>query len=136
MLRQEWVQEVLPTPPKIPGFHCCWLSTTNASDPIHKRIQRGYEPVRAAEIPGFMQYKVDQGEYEGCIACNEMLLFRIPEELYQEYMLVMHYERPLEEEEILKANAVSNEQDSDGRSLGQAEGFDSLARRVRPPQFS
>ena len=65
-----------------------------------------------------------------------MLLFRIPEELYQEYMLVMHYERPMEEEEILKANAVSNERDSDGRELGQAEGFDSLARRVRSPQFS
>ena len=31
MLRQEWVQEVLPTPPKIPGFHCCWLSTTNST---------------------------------------------------------------------------------------------------------
>jgi hypothetical protein len=24
LLRQEWVQEVLPTPPKIPGYHCCW----------------------------------------------------------------------------------------------------------------
>ena len=29
-----------------------------------------------------------------------MLLFKIPEELYQEYMTVMHYERPLDEEEI------------------------------------
>ena len=64
-----------------------------------------------------------------------MLLFRIPEELYQEYMMVMHYERPLDEEEILKANAAVNERDSDGRELGQVEGFDSLARRVRNPQF-
>ena len=50
LLRQEWVQEVLPTPPKIPGFHCCWLSTTNSTDPVFKRIQRGYVPVKASDL--------------------------------------------------------------------------------------
>ena len=114
----------------------CWLSTTNSTDPIYKRMQKGYEPVRASDVPGFAQYRATQGEFEGCVACNEMLLFKIPEELYQEYMLVMHYERPMEEEEILKANAVSNERDSNGHDLGQVEGFDNLARRVRPTQFS
>lgn len=136
MIRSEWNQDVLPTPPKVEGWHYCWLSTTNSTDPIYKRMQKGYEPVRASEIPGFAQYTATQGEFEGCVSCNEMLLFKIPEELYQEYMLVMHYERPLDEEEILKANAVVNERDSDGRELGQAEGFDSLARRVRAPEFS
>lgn len=136
MIRSEWSQDVLPTPPQDPGWHYCWLSTTNSTDPIYKRMQKGYEPVKAVDVPGFAQYRATQGEFEGCVACNEMLLFRIPEELYQEYMLVMHYERPMEEEEILKANAVVNERDSDGRDLGQTEGFDSLARRVRPPQFS
>lgn len=136
MIRSEWSQDVLPTPPQDPGWHYCWLSTTNSADPIYKRMQKGYEPVKAVDVPGFAQYCATQGEFEGCVACNEMLLFRIPEELYQEYMLVMHYERPMEEEEILKANAVVNERDSDGRDLGQTEGFDSLARRVRPPQFS
>ena len=51
---------------------------------------------------------------------------------------MFHHERPMEEEEILRANAKQavNERDSDGRDLGQAEGYDSLARRVRTPQFS
>jgi hypothetical protein len=136
LIRSEWSQDVLPTPPQDPGWHYCWLSTTNATDPIYKRMQKGYEPVRASDVPGFTQYRATQGEFEGCVACNEMLLFRIPEELYQEYMTVMHYERPMEEEEILKANAAINERDSDGRDLGQTEGYDSLARRVRSPQFS
>ena len=83
MLRQEWVQEVLPTPPKIPGFHCCWLSTTNSTDPVFKRIQRGYVPVKASEVPGFgTQFTVSGGEFDGCIACNEMLLFKVDEQLY------------------------------------------------------
>ena len=138
MIRSEWSSDVLPTPPAVEGWHFCWLSTTNSTDPIYKRMQKGYEPVRAVDVPGFAQYKVNQGEFEGCVACNEMLLFRIPEELYQEIMTVFHHERPMEEEEILRANAAQavNERDSNGRDLGQAEGFDALARRVRPPQFS
>lgn len=136
MIRSEWDQNVLPQVPQVPGWHHCWLSTTNATDPIYKRIQRGYEPVRAADIPGFAQYRVDQGEFEGCVACNEMLLFKIPQELYQEIMAYFHYEKPMDEEEILKANAQRNEQDSNGRSLGEVEGFDGLARKVRPTTFS
>lgn len=138
MIRSEWSQDVLPTPPAAPGWHFCWLSTTNSTDPIYKRMQKGYEPVRASDVPGYGQYKVTQGEFEGCIACNEMLLFRIPEELYQEIMHVFHYERPMEEEEILRANATNavNEQDSDGRNLGQVEGFSTLGQRVRPTHFA
>ena len=47
LMRQEWTQDVLPTPPKVPGWHYCWLSTTNSSDPIYKRVQKGYQPVLA-----------------------------------------------------------------------------------------
>ena len=137
-IRNDWTNDVLPTPPKVAGWHYCWLSTTNSADPIYKRMQKGYEPVRISEIPGFAQYKVAQGEFEGCIACNEMLLFKIPEELYQEIMKIFHYERPMEEEEILRANAVDNvrQEDSNGRELLESEGFDSLARRVKPTTFS
>lgn len=135
MIRSEWDQTILPVPPQVPGWHYCWLSTTNSTDPIYKRIQKGYEPVKVSDVPGFAQYRVNQGEFEGCVACNEMILFKIPEELYQEVMKYFHYERPMDEEEILKANATPNERDSDGRNLGQVEGFDSLARRVRAPQF-
>ena len=53
LLRSDWLQEVLPTPPKVPGWHFCWLSTTNSSDPIFKRLQKGYELVRNSEVPGF-----------------------------------------------------------------------------------
>ena len=84
MFRNEWVQESLPKPPDIPGFHVCWLSTTNSYDPIHKRLRMGYELVRYEEVPGFENYKVKAGEHTGAIACNEMLLYKMPEEIYQE----------------------------------------------------
>jgi len=136
IMRQEWTQDVLPTPPKMPGWHLCWLSTTNSSDPIYKRMQKGYQPVKASELAGFTQTKVTEGEFEGVVSCNEMLLFKIEEEIYQDIMLYLHHELPMSEEELLKANAQPQGEDSDGKPLGIVEGFDSLARRVNTPTFS
>lgn len=136
MMRQEWTQDVLPTPPKVDGWHFCWLSTTNSADPIYKRIQKGYTPVKVNELIGFTQQHVTEGEFEGCVSCNEMVLFKIEEELYQDIMMYLHHELPMSEEELLKANAKPNGEDTDGRELGEMDGFEALARRVRKPTFS
>lgn len=135
MMRQEWTQDVLPTPPKVPGWHFCWLSTTNSTDPIYKRMQKGYQPVRVGELKGFITTKVDAGEFEGCIACNEMILFKIEEELYQDVMKYLHHELPMQEEELLKANAAPEGEDSKGTKLGSREGFGSLAQPKPIPTF-
>lgn len=139
MLREEWVQTVLPTPPEIPGFHLCWVSTTNSTDPIHKRIQLGYQPVKASEVPGFDQYIVKEGQFDGCIACNEMLLFKVPLQVYQDIMTIYHHDIPLEQEQAIKERIRANmsDVDSNGRQLGEMEGdFDKLGRSpAREPQF-
>lgn len=136
-MRAEWAQDVLPQPPVVPGWHFCWLSTTNSSDPIYKRMQKGYIPVKVHEIPGFGQYAQTSGEFEGCVACNEMLLFKIEEELYQDIMRYFHSELPNEEEEMLRANAKIQDTDTNGQPLGQMEGFDSFGRvRDRNTTFS
>jgi len=135
MLRKEWDQEILPQPPAKEGWHFCWLSTTNSADPIFKRVQRGYVPVKTSELPGFCSETKAQGEYEGIVACNEMLLFKIEEEIYQDLMSYFHFEKPMEEEEYLKANLTTDDRDSNGRPLSQREGFDTLARKVAKPKF-
>lgn len=139
LLRQDWVQEVLPTPPSIEGFHCCWLSTTNSTDPVYKRIQRGYVPVKASEVPGFgNQFTAQGGEFDGCIACNEMLLFKIPVQLYQDLMTIYHHEMPMEQEASIRENVASRgDEDSNGRRLAQVEGdFNNLGRgNHRTPTF-
>ena len=134
-LRAEWQQEVLPTPPAVPGWHFCWLSTTNSTDPIYKRQQKGYVLVQANEIPGWKQYRVDEGEYADLIACNEMLLAKIPDQLYQDIMAYLHHELPMEEEELIRANAKKavEGQDSNGRNLGNVEGYE--VNKVPVPYF-
>lgn len=139
LLRQESVQEVLPTPPKVEGYHYCWLSTTNSTDPIYKRLRLGYIPVKASEIPSFgAQFTVTQGEFDGCVACNEMLLFKIPVERYNDLMAIYHHDMPLEQESAIRENVTArDETDSNGRMLGQVEGdFQNLGRGVtRTPTF-
>jgi hypothetical protein len=136
LIRNEFVQEALPRVPDIPGYHLCWLSTTNSYDPIHKRMRLGYEPVRMDEMPGFESMKMKSGEFEGCISCNEMLLFKIPTERYLAIMEEFHHNMPLEEESALRQQLVREQDvDSKGKKLGQitedSDGFDDLAVQRR-----
>ena len=122
MWSDEWTQSALPKVPTIPGWHLCWLSTTNAYDTIDKRMRLGYVPVKADEMQGFDSYRVKAGEHVGYIACNEMLLFKLPMDVYQDVMAQMHYEAPLEEEERIRSQVESlAAKDSSGRRLVQVE---------------
>lgn len=140
MFRTEWLQEALPSPPPIPGFHLCWLSSNNQYDPIHKRMRLGYQPVKADELPGFDTYKVKAGEHVGFVACNEMLLYKLPEDVYQEMMLELHYHAPMEEQEKIKIQQeqLLGERDSNGKTLVTIEGsgIDFDAKHKPLPVFS
>lgn len=127
MLRNEFAQEALPSPPKLPGWHLCWLSTTNSYDPIHKRIRVGYQPVKASELVGFDEYNVREGEWAGCVSCNEMVLFKIPEDVYQEIMKLFHHDMPMEEEAKIKEKLKGLESGETEATL--EEGFKDLAVR-------
>lgn len=133
---REFSQEALPTPPDLPGWHYCWLSMTNQYDPIYKRVRMGYEPVKADELPEFTHLRLKSGEYENCVSINEMILFKIPSEIYQEIMEENHHYRPLEEEERVMANAKPSGRDSTGKDLGSVEGDGFNVQRVPVPTFN
>jgi hypothetical protein len=141
MWSDEWTQSALPKVPDIPGWHLCWLSTTNSYDTIDKRIRLGYVPVMADELPGFENYRVKAGEHVGHISCNEMLLFKLPMDIYQKVMTRLHYTKPLEEAEKIKVdvNSLQGQRDSNGKVLLQMEGrgIDDIDRQSinRAPVF-
>ncbi len=139
MWSDEWTQSALPKVPDIPGWHLCWLSTTNGYDSIDKRMRLGYVPVRADELPGFDNYRVKAGEDVGFIACNEMRLYKLPMEVYQEVMTQMHHDAPNEESDKVQVQVeqLQGNRDSSGRSLGsvEGEGFGNLNRNVQTPVF-
>jgi len=116
--RDKWQNSALPDMPEniIPGFHLCWLSTTNNYDSIDKRMALGYEPVKASELgKGFEGLgKMSSGKFEGCVSCNEMVLFKLPEEIYQEVMRMMHLEDPLEHQRNITDQVRSTAQEGKG----------------------
>jgi hypothetical protein len=139
MWSDEWTQSALPKVPDIPGWHLCWLSTTNGYDSIDKRMRLGYVPVKADELPGFDNYRVKAGEDVGFIACNEMRLYKLPMDVYQEVMTQMHHDAPNEESDKvqIQVEQLQGNRDSSGKSLGsvEGEGFGNLNRNVQTPVF-
>jgi hypothetical protein len=136
--KDEWTQRALPEVPEIPGWHLCWLSTTNSYDSIDKRIRLGYVPVKADEVPGFESNRVKAGEHTGFVACNEMLLYKIPMDVYQEVMAHFHHEAPLEEANKIRVQAEQMAgRDSKGRRLGEVEGdgLDNIDKPIPAPTF-
>lgn len=139
MIRNEFQAEALPTVPKLAGWHLCWLSQTNTHDPIARRMRLGYVPVRLDEIgESYSNLKMKSGEFEGCVSCNEMLLFKLPMDRYQAIMHTFHHKMPLEEEEALREQLRQGDhtQDSAGNELiHEEEGFKGLAQRRRASVF-
>ena len=110
MFRQQFYQSALPDLPKIPGWHLCWLTTTNPRDSIQTRIRLGYEPVKPEDVPGWEYATLKTGDWAGMIGVNEMLAFKLPMNLYKSYMEEAHYLAPLREEEKLTDTAEFLEQ--------------------------
>jgi hypothetical protein len=132
----EWMQSALPSLPPMDGWHLCWLSTTNSYDSIDKRTRLGYVPVKADELPGFESNRVKSGEHVGFISCNEMLLYKIPMDVYQEVMTYHHHELPQEEAEKVRVQVenLQGARDSHGKPLLHVEG-DGLGNVSRSPNI-
>lgn len=98
MFRMQLYNDALPNIPDIPGYHVCWLTTTNKGDTIQHRTRLGYELVRAGDVPGMELITLKTGEYAGCVAVNEMIAAKLPLTLYHRYMQEAHHDAPMREE--------------------------------------
>jgi len=82
---------------------------------------------------------VKAGEHAGFVSCNEMVLYKMPEEIFQEIMAEMHHYAPMDEQEKIKVQQdqlIEASRDSHGRSLVQVENASlSSDRSVKAPLF-
>jgi hypothetical protein len=136
--RNEFQQTVLPSIPEIPGYHLCWLATNSQYDPIHRRFSLGYMPVRADEMPGYDMYKVKEGDQSGHIMCNEMLLCKMPMDVYQDIMLEHHPYQPMDEADKIRVDQeqLVSQRDRSGKAAGSIEGSLPDESNVKLPHFS
>jgi hypothetical protein len=133
-LQAEGMQTALPTIKPPPGWHYCWLSTTNQYDHLARRTRMGYQPVPAAEVPGAEYLVAKDGQFEGCITCNEMVLFKIPDRLYQMIMTHNHLTAPRQEQDKLSVSIKQNFRDSKYGDLAKeiGDGFVATDEDARP----
>lgn len=129
MFRQQFFNSALPDLPPIPGYHTCWLTTTNPRDSIPMRMRLGYEAVKPEDIPGWEHVAVKTGEWAGFVGVNEMLAFKLPLSLYEKYMTEAHHNAPLREEEKLTDTAEFLQQQAraSGSQLSMGDGMAGLA---------
>jgi hypothetical protein len=130
MFRHSFFQSALPDLPKIPGWHMCWLTTTNLRDSIQGRTRLGYEPVKPEDVPGWEYATVKTGDYTGLIGVNEMLAFKLPMKLYELYMQEAHHDAPMREEDKLKetANFLQQRSQGDKTSVVMGDGNQELGQ--------
>jgi hypothetical protein len=130
MFQQSLFNDALPDLPDIPGYHVCWLTTTNPRDSIHRRMQLGYEPVKPSEVPGMEYATLKTGEWEGFVAVNEMLAFKLPMSLYEKFMQEAHHHAPSREEGKLAdtADMLREQAQRDGGTLIEGDGMSDLRR--------
>ena len=136
MFRQQFFQSALPDLPKIPGWHTCWLTTTNPRDSIQNRLRLGYEPVKPEDVPGWEYATIKTGDWNGFIGVNEMLAFKLPLSLYEKFMQEAHHDAPNREEEKLTDTAEFMEQQAraSGSKLYEGDGMGDL-REKRSARF-
>ena len=134
MFRNKLSNGALPNLPPIPGYHLCWLTTTNNADSIHSRMLLGYEPVTVADAPGLEYASVKTGEFAGHIAVNEMLAFKLPLRLYEAYMQEAHHDAPLRDEQRLAdvLEQIRQQGTEDGLAFDEGDGTKELREMSAP----
>lgn len=125
MFRMNMYNDALPNIPEIPGYHVCWLTTTNKNDTIQMRLRLGYELIRGDDIPGMELVTQKTGEYAGCVAVNEMIAAKLPLSLYHRFMQEAHHDAPLREEEKLAETAelMREQAERSGSRLIEGDGM-------------
>ncbi len=138
MMNALYFQHALPDLPKIPGYHTCWLTTTNPRDPVHGRVRLGYELIQARDVPGYEQSGLRGGEFDGCLSVNEMIAAKLPLHLYEAYMRELHHHQPLMAEQSLVQEAQSKQEEAKGMggALIIAPGTVELGQDPGAPSFS
>lgn len=130
--RQRLYQPVLPKPPQIPGYRTIWLSTESQSDSITDRQTLGYELVTWGEVRGWSHANANVGAQEGePVRVKEMVLAKLSERLWREYMHIAHHERPAHADEaILTAIENMNAQGRGKTAVVEEEGIKDIRSQM------
>ena len=134
-------QSVLPRLPEIPGYHICWLTTSNPKDTVEWRQRLGYTVLRYSDFPDMPVIGGLKGDTDpsGVIKINEMVAAKIPLRRYNKLMLAVGHTLPLNEEQKLRGDLEQMAEDARSRGARVMVGDgnrDIVQDRAKPPVFA
>ena len=132
LFRQRQFQSVLPNPPEMPGYRTIWLTTESPSDSIADRQSIGYQLVTWGEVRGWAHANANVEAQAGePVRVKEMVLAKISERLWREYMHINHHEKPASQDEaILTGIENMNAQGRGKTSLVEEEGIKDIRSQM------
>ena len=132
MFRDSRFQSVLPDLPAFPGYHVCWLTTTNPRDSLQNRMRQGYQLIRVSECAGWDGVGLRVGEVDNVVGVNEMVAAKIPLRLYNLYMREAHHNAPNDEEQKLvrQTESMMAQAEEIGAVLQAGDGMEALKQRA------
>ena len=127
-------QTVLPNLPVMPGYHVCWLTTSNPRDSIPWRLSIGYELLRRSECPTWRGIGQSVSGFDDVVCVNEMVAARVPLTLYNKFMREVGHRQPLREEEKLRSQTdeIANDARRKGVTVQEGEGTAEIVQRAGP----
>lgn len=135
LLASSSLDTIMPNLPTIQGYSLCWVSPTHPSDTPTNRLALGWLFVTKDDMPQYENLCVKSGEHVGAIACREMVLMKIRNELRQRYLTLLHHTKPQQELEAL-TSGIHEMKDGRGKAIGMIEG-DGLQREApKKPDFA
>lgn len=132
------LNDIMPKPPEIEGFHTMWASEMNIQD-LRMRLDRlGYSFVKLEECPHYRNHTPRSVGIPGVVSYNEMVALKIKKGREQLLAKKFHHDAPLNSERAIKKK-VSDLMDYEGKRINLTieDGTDSLGKApVKTPTFS
>jgi hypothetical protein len=105
------VNTILPHVPDDGAWRYCWVPTDSvvSSDNVHVRLRGGWQLVKWGEVPGFTPEVMNNrsATIGDVISFNEMVLMRIPKQVWEKIMTYHHHTATLEQEASIRERAMS-----------------------------
>lgn len=132
------INNILPQPPKIEGYHTMWASTMNEQDLRMRLDVLGYTFVKLEECPHYHNHTPRSAKIEGVVSYNELVAVKIKKGREQLLAKKFHHDAPLNSERAIKKK-LAEMMDYEGKRIGitMDQGTESLGQAPpKPPTFS
>lgn len=112
------LNNVLPKPPEVPGYHVMWESTMDAAAPNlrHRLDHLGYTFVKADECPTYHNHSSRTSMIPGVVSYNELVAVKIKAGREQVIAKRFHHDMPLTREVAIRKKAAEMA-DYEGRKV-------------------